>query len=406
MSKRLTKFMLLHHKERKWANYVRDYSSLGGLEKSGIAEIVIDSLPQQNAHVSFARLPDRVRRLLFFAKPDLVICIDDGVKPVQPIFAIDVTEHVAARDHWIQRFPNLVGCAQEGVPGAFVAPRDMPKRKPFPGKTDPVFFFAYDRVVEIHQTPIYIAEWPATDEANLDSDAKYTELPPHDSPDMRRTLQFLDLVIDAAIKGQDLTKLMRERLIVDLRNEVRRIGYQAIPSIGEFQRLTLNMPDERPLTRKEFRDWVDGRGLTLPTDLPDRIAKRNKNVIVSPFAKRDDGNRKRLLERIKQKGGDPHTQQPLVFDYLFCRLGPSPSERDANLVIDLSSLQFADFAAYVRSTWENSPLQYTDFRDVKQKIPIYTLHLGEGLSQVMKNFVRLYAYAADVLVFEDGILYF
>src|SRR5215813_4403980 len=137
------KISLLHHKTRKWTDYVSEYSDLKALAGSGLVTIEVDSLPGTNASLGFAQLPESVRRLLFFAKPDLLICMDDGVKPVQPIFAIDVTEHVAARDHWIQRFPNLVGCAQEGVPGAFVAPRDMPNRTPFHGKTDPFFFFAY-----------------------------------------------------------------------------------------------------------------------------------------------------------------------------------------------------------------------------------------------------------------------
>jgi hypothetical protein len=163
-----TKIFLLHHQTRKWTDYVSEYSDLKSLVASGLVALQVDSLPGQNASLRFAQLPDSVRRLLFFAKPDLLICMDDGVKPFRPIFAIDVTEHVPARDHWIQRFPNLVGCAQEGIPGAFVIPDDMPNRVPFAGKTDPFFFFAYDRVVEIHQTPIYIARWPSSGGADLD----------------------------------------------------------------------------------------------------------------------------------------------------------------------------------------------------------------------------------------------
>jgi hypothetical protein len=122
--------------------------------------------------------------------------------------------------------------------------------------------------------------------------------------------------------------------------------------------------------------------------------------------KTDAERRAALRKRIKLKGGDPYTQQPLVFDYLFCRLGPDPSQRDCNVVIDLSVLKFEDFAEYVAATWKTSPLQYTDFSRIQDKIPIYTLHLGSGLSQVMKNFIRLYAFTADLIVFQDGVLYF
>jgi hypothetical protein len=402
------KISLLHHKTRKWTDYVNEYSDLKTLAASKLITVEVDSLPGTNASLGFAQLPESVRRLLFFAKPDLLICMDDGVKPVQPIFAIDVTEHVAARDHWIQRFPNLVGCAQEGVPGAFVAPSDMPNRTPFRGTTDPFFFFAYDRVVEIHQTPIYIAEWPSSDGEHLDGDDTYTDLPPHDAPDMQRTLSFLNLVIDSAIKGRSFTSLMQERLIVNLRNHLRGIGYRQLPEMSNFKRLMKNMPKGRPLSLDELKTWIAGKGLVLPDDLPDRIKKRDANVVFSPLVDISDPEHSRawLLDRIQTRGGDPYTQLPLVFDYLFCRLGPSPLQRDANLVIDLTVLKFEDFAKYVSKVWGDSPLQYTDIRKLRGRIPIYTLHLGEGLGQVMKNFVRIYAFSADIIVFQDGLIYF
>ena len=398
---------IFHHKEHSWPDYLLRYSHLRTLRSAGLVEVQITSLPQQNAHLDFARLPESLRRLLFFAKPDVVIVLDDGIRPIQPVFAIDVTEHVASRDHWIQRFPNLVGCAQEGIPGAFIAPRDMPRREAFQGKTDPVFFFAYDRVVELHSCPIYIAEWPSSDGANLDTDSSFGDLPPHDCVGVSNVLEFLRLAIDASMHGRDVSSLIRERLIVDLRNELRRVGYQHIPAITDFKRLTVNMPTGHPLTRDEFKRWLKDHGQSVFDELPDRIAKRNRVLIFSPtLMKNPEVERTHLLDRIKKRGGDPYTQQPLVFDYLFCRTGPTPLERDTTLVIDLSLLQFSDFASYVSDAWKSSPLQYVEFSKVRAEIPRYTLHLASGISQIVKNFVRLYAFAADIIVFKDGLLYF
>jgi hypothetical protein len=400
--------LLLHHKERKWADYLLEYSELKELKNRKVVDIEIDSMPQQNAHLGFAQLPETVRDLLFFAKPDVLVCYDDGIGPLRPIFALDVTEHVAARDHWIQRFPNLVGCAQQGVPGAFIAPRDMPNRPGFPGKTDSFFFFVYDRVVEIHQTPIYIAEWASTDGEHLDRDPAYTDLPDHTAEDILRVFDFFDLVLQTTVRGASLDALMRDRMIVDLRNELRRIGSSRIPRIGDFDRLTYNMPSGDYLDRAGLDVFLKAKGLKLPPDTPDRILKRDRNIIMAPQSgsDTDDVKRAALTKRIKEKGGDPYTQQPLVFDYLFCRLGKTPSERDANLILDLSVLYFQDFAEYVSKAWMESPLRHTDYADVRRRIPIYTLHLGSGVGQVMKNFIRLYYFTADLLVFRDGILYF
>jgi hypothetical protein len=403
----IPKITIFHHKERSWPEYLLRYSHIGALRSAGLITTDIQSLPQQNAHLEFGMLPEPLRRLLFFAKPDVIVSLDDGIRPVRAVFAIDVTEHVAARDHWIQRFPNLVGCAQEGIPGAFIAPRDMGARAKFAGKTDPFFFFAYDRVVELHNSPIYIAEWPSSDSANLDTDDLFGDLPPHDSAGVVNVLHFLKLSLEASLHGRDFSGLVRERLIVDLRNEVRKIGYQKIPLISDFDRLKINLPNGRPLTPTEFEAWLNARGHTLPNHLPDRIRKRNRSLIFSPTLKRNPAkDRANLLDRIKKRGGDPYTQQPLVFDYLFCRTGPTPAERDTNFVIDLTLLKFADFASYISEAWKASPLQYTDFSEVESQIPRYTLHLSSGISQVVKNFVRLYSYVADIIIFEDGILYF
>jgi hypothetical protein len=150
-------FILYHHKNEGLAKYVAYYSDIKTLVPG--AKIRIESIPQHSSHSSFSELPQQLRRLLFFARPDVVICIDDFIRPVHPIFAFEITEHVPARDHWMQRFVNLVGCAQEGVPGAYVMPFDMSKHPSFPSTIDSYFFFAYDRVTEIHQIPIFIAEW-------------------------------------------------------------------------------------------------------------------------------------------------------------------------------------------------------------------------------------------------------
>jgi hypothetical protein len=200
---------------------------------------------------------------------------------------------------------------------------------------------------------------------------------------------------------------VRERVIVELRNELRKIGYQKIPEINDFDRLTINLPNNRPLTQAEFVDWLKTHGHSLPRSLPDRIKKRDRMLIFSPTLKRDvEHDRTMLLGRIHAKGGDPYTQQPLVFDYLFCRTGATPAERDTNLVVDLTIFYFSDFSSYISSAWSKSPLRQTKFTDIENEIPRYTLHLTSGIAQVVKNFVRLYAYAADIIVFRDGILYF
>ena len=401
----MIEIQLLHHKSLKWTDYLLLYTQLKDLVHSGLVSTSVGKLPDSDTS-TFADLPEAVRRLMFFGKPDVVVCLDDGVNPVRPFFALDVTEHAAARDHWMQRFPNLVGCAQEGVPGVFVSPGDTPNRNNFAGSAQPDFFFAFDRVIEIHQTPLYIAEWPSTDGSTLDRDSHFTDLPPHDAESIARALTFFNLVLDSAMRGREFAALMQERLVVELRNELRKVGYRQVPAIADYGRLTANMPDNRFLTHVEMIAWLSGIGLRMPSKLPDRIGKRDQYLIYTPRVKNETTAARRLamLKRIKEKGGDPYGAQPLAFDYLFCRLGPSPLQRDVNVVVDLSFFSLADFASWVKKTWANSPLKEDTFPALRSKMAVYSMHLSEPLVQVMKNYIRWQIFSADLIVFSDGVL--
>lgn len=401
-------FILYHHKRRSLADYVIQCSSTL-LSANAAGKVKILSLPQQHTHAGFAKLPTSLRRLLFFARPDLVICINDGIKPIHPIFAIEDSNHVPAQDHWMQRFNNLVGCAQEGVPGAYILPFSMPNHPKFKSELDHVFFYAYDRVTEIHETPMFIAEWEVVHGKTLKCDAAFPSLPDRNSPDLKLTFQYLERVIEYAEHGRSLRELNKERLIVDLRNKIRARAYVCIPEIKDFKRLKFNMPANKPLTGAEFAAWLTPKGLTMPTDLPDRMIKRDKYLIFVPQCDRKGMTlaslRSKLLVRIDKHNAEPYIGQPLAFDYIFCRLGATPFERDISLVLDLSVLHFADLAQYHHKIWKQSPLQYKDICKIKD-ISTYTMYLKEGSAQVLKSVLRLYAFAADIIVYKDAIIYF
>lgn len=404
------RFILYHHKNKALAEYLVTYSPrLAAASKSG--ELAIISLPQQTTSTDYAELPTALRKLLFFARPDCVICLDDGIREIHPVFAIELTESVPAQDHWMQRFNNLVGCSLEKVPGAYILPFEMPNHPKFKSSLDAVFFYAYERVTEIHQTPTYIAEWETEGGKNLvnDSSPKFAGMPNHKSPDLKRTFQFLDRVLDCAIHGRPTEELMRERLIVNLRDQLRRRAYATLPKPTDFRRLQFCLKGNDFFNEEEFDGWLVERKISKPSDMPDRISLRKRYLIWTPQIERSGKTaielRQTLVARIRDKGGSPYEGQPLAFDYMFCRLGETPHQRDTNLVIDLGVLRFSDFAEYHKKIWEKSPLQYTDLKKI-QHIPTYTMHLKEGFSQAFKNVIRLYSFAADIIVFEDGLIYF
>lgn len=289
-------FYLYHHKSKRFAEYVYEFSKVSSMVSDGIATYSIENLPNNNS-TKFAELPEELRKLLFFAKPDVIICYDNGLLPIRPVFAFELTNHVPARDHWLQRFNNLVGCAQIGVPGAYVLPFDLSLRPSFAGKLDSAFFYGYDRVMEIHRTPFYIAEWESSDKANLDLDSLYSDLPAHDSEPIKKAFAFLNKVMDSVISGLNIELLLQDRLIVDLRDDIRKKAYTPIPQIQDFERLAKNMPNNGFLTWIEVVAWLSKKGITIPRNLPDRIAKRQRNLIFTPIADQR-GRRKNSCGRV------------------------------------------------------------------------------------------------------------
>jgi hypothetical protein len=215
-------------------------------------------------------------------------------------------------------------------------------------------------------------------------------------------------VITYALHGRPADGLVHERLFVNLRDQVRSRAYSKLPKISDFQRLKFNHPDGNVMDGEDFESWLSDKDIDLPGDFPERFYKRDKYLVWTPQVlvgnKTADELRALLSGRIDKRGGDPYLGQPLAFDYIFCRLGATPYERDVSLVLDLSVLEFSDLAKYHQKVWESSPLQYTDISDIDD-VPTYNMYLKENDLQLMKNVLRIYAYCADVIVYKDGIIY-
>ncbi len=227
---------------------------------------------------------------------------------------------------------------------------------------------------------------------------------------MVRAFAFLRSAVEASFHGRPVSDLMRERSIIELRDRIRTRAYrEKVPEINDFRRLAVCMPSNRPLSGAEFNSWLKTKSLLPPAQWPDRVQRRNKFLIFTPQAdargKTPAELRAALMARIDKRGGDPYLGQPLAFDYLFCRLGETPQERDVSVVANLTDLKFQDLAKFHRKLWKRSPLQYCDLKEIKH-IPTYTMYLKEGAVEVLKNFLRVYAFTSDIIVFNDGLVYF
>jgi len=142
--------------------------------------------------------------------------------------------------------------------------------------------------------------------------------------------------------------------------------------------------------------------------MPERLWNRPLSMVFVPRPQVREGRRvtkETLLDRIQKRNGNPYNGMPLAFDYMFCRLGPTPRERDRNLIVDLSELSFRDFARFHKTIHDKSPLAKLS-PPSSEIIPKYSLHLTQGYVHELKDFIRAYCYAADVIVLKDFVVPF
>lgn len=397
----MEKFNLYYHgeKSRGLAEFLKKFSALSKYSKS----VKIESIPNTNYVNQFALLPRSLRKLLFFGHPDVVLTYDNGIESERTIFAWEITDAKPATDHWMQRFPSLVGACELGIPSVFIMRYESDTDK-WKGKLNSEFFYAYDRVMEIQEIPIYLADWTPNDKGKLSSDKDYPDVPDRNSSSMKDTVKFLNTTIDYAVHGKHFQNLIKERLIVDLRNK-HRIKISEIPEPTNYKRL-IQVSEKAYLSWDEVTSFIEKKKkLTIP-DLPERILLRKKSLIFIPRLT----NTKRvlketLMDRINKRNGNPYNGMPLAFDFMFCRLGPTTFERDINLIVDLSELTFEEFSEYARKIHTSSPIGNKN-KPKKNEIPRYSLHLTEGYNHEIKDFIRQYCYAADMIVLKDIVIPF
>lgn len=398
------KWKLYYHREssRPLAEALLQYSKLSKLNNG----VEIEALPNKNSDSKFGTLPYSIRKLLFFGHPDVILTYYDGLQPEKAVFAWEITDAKPATDHWMQRFPSLVGACEIGVPSVFIL-RFEANTPSWTSKVKSEFFYAYDRVMTIHRIPIYLANWESKSGA-LQEDPHYPGVPDNKSEAMKDTINFLNLIIDYTVHGRDLVGLSQERLIVELKNKLTT-QISDIPIPSSYQRLTVLDKSGYVDTDKALKYLKEKTKKDLP-QIPERIKNRKRSLVFVPrpsvvLGKRKNVKEASFLERIEKRNGNPYNGMPLSFDFMFCRLGDTPRERDINLIVDLSELSFKDFAKFHKRTHDSSPLAKTSPPD-KKEISRYSLHLTDGYAHEIKDFIRQYCYAADIILLKDFVVPF
>lgn len=246
--------------------------------------------------------PEFVDDLIVYDRPDVILAIDQV-----PLLVIEKTREVPTGHNVGQRMARLVRAVEKGVPTIKFFPFEARKH----GAYSSVCFLnarllgAFERMWDIHNTPILAVNWPIDAHGELlDDESADSEL-----------IELIAGFVDAGLSGDcDVMQVAR--------------AYQ----VAEYQhRCALDARYAEPppsLTIERTSEFIDRISLPDKEALAEGLILRDETVVY--LIKMTEANCRRE---------DPYTGTQFIYDYLYCRSGPDPADKARNLVLHFPSIR-------------------------------------------------------------------
>jgi len=240
-----------------------------------------------------------VERFLRYDRPDIILLVDG-----QPKVVVEKTSEVPTGHNVGQRFARIANAVEEKVMFVYFFPFKAMKHGTYANVcyVNARLFEAFKKMEEIHGVPVLAINWP--------SDANH-ELIRNGSQDT----EIRQLVVDLIQNRFDYTKLntvenIRQKTNIEYEERVKKTPlYSKPPPSVEITKTT------------RYIDYLGGRfGTKL--DMPNYILQRDETLVYR-FNMTPKNCRRE----------DPYTGTQFIYDYIWCRNGPSPTDKYRNLVL-------------------------------------------------------------------------
>ena len=243
--------------------------------------------------------------LLRYDKPDIILFKDD-----LPVLSLEKTTEVPTGHNIGQRFGRIVCAAEEKVLGIYYGPFLAKKHGKYASKCwiNVRQLDAMLKLKKFHKVPSLAVNWECDQSGELIRDGSETK--------------DLAILINDLIKSDwdykiPKIKEIEKQMIDEIASGVRRYPrYKGSPNSAPIIKTNLYRSDPR---LKKYK-----------------------------FPKAFTNRRESLRYVVGMKAGlrsDPFTGTQLVYDYLYCRIGPKKSDRSRNLVMEIPDLSVAAWKA-------------------------------------------------------------
>lgn len=250
--------------------------------------------------------PDTIENLLQYDKPDIIVLVDDI-----PVLVLEKTSEVPTGHNVGQRFARLVKGIEEGILTIYYFPFDARKHgaKTSICNLNIRLLDACLKIYDIHETPLLAVDWLTDDDGELITDGTENE-------------RLIEIINDFVNSNFDKNCLEVRNQINIMRDEYNR-RLEIYPKYGHLPPSVTEFSTENFISEFRLTD--------VPADFSARPFTYVYKIDMSPRS---------------CKRQDPYTGTQLIYDYMVCRNGILPSDKNNNLVLYFPSLD--------RETWFNN----------------------------------------------------
>lgn len=249
--------------------------------------------------------PQVIESLISYDRPDIILLHDN-----EAVLVVEKTREVPTGHNVGQRMARIVRAAELRVPVIKFVPFDAKKHGDFAGlcNLNIRLLAAFDRMSEIHDSPVLALNWKADDHGELVVDGS--------EDDQVRAL--VHGYLDSGHSISHPTMIDAQMLMVsEYERRLKTRPQYSVPPNSISTSATAHLPE--PL-------W------TTSPDAAKRYRAREAAVVYSIG-----------MKPVSARREDPYTGMQFIYDYLLCRNGPRPEDKLRNLVLHFPEID--------RRTW-------------------------------------------------------
>lgn len=248
--------------------------------------------------------PPIIEEIIKYDRPDIILVDKESHKP---LLILEKTREVPTGHNVGQRTARMVRAAEMGIPFIFF----MPFRARKHGRMTTILNMnarlikAMLNIWEIHKTPTILINWKCDSDGELINDGTHN----------KKLEEVLPMFLNNGSLKNDPT-------LIGIKNEMLNEYKERVKTYKDYA----NPPNSLKLYKTE--KLIDSHYKNLSEEDLINLKIHNESAVYEIGMQPESSKRQ-----------DPYTGMQFIYDFIYCRVGPSPEQKKRNLILYFPNLQ-------------------------------------------------------------------